>query len=113
MTGSRPVIISTWKHGEASNAAGWPILCRPGGSALDAVELTVAAHVVEGAGDLLQHHDFTWGEPGVRFPRRAATSDPVGRDIRSMPHGGEFPTLAELFSEETNPGRKKPFDRFQ
>ncbi|MEM9514500.1 MAG: carboxyl transferase domain-containing protein [Actinomycetota bacterium] len=58
---------------------------------------------------LLQHYDFTWSAPGERFPRDAVTTDVVDRDILAMPHGGEFPTLAELFSEHTNPGRKKPF----
>ncbi len=70
----------------------------------------LAHDVVDACRLLLQHHDFTWSEPGERFPRRAVTTDPVDRDIRSMPHGGEFPTLAELFSEQTNPGRKKPFE---
>lgn len=34
---ARPIVIATWKHGLAANAAAWKILAR-GGSALDAVE---------------------------------------------------------------------------
>lgn len=36
----RPVVISTWKHGQAANAAAWKILTA-GGSALDAAEAGV------------------------------------------------------------------------
>ncbi len=69
-----------------------------------------AHDVVDACRILLQHYDYSYVEPGERFPRRAATTDPVDRDIRERPHGGEFPTLAEVFDEETNPGRKKPFE---
>lgn len=34
---TKPVVISTWKHGEEANAAAWNVLSK-GGSALDAVE---------------------------------------------------------------------------
>jgi acetyl-CoA carboxylase carboxyltransferase component len=48
---------------------------------------------------------------GERFPRRYTTVDRPDRDISSAPHqGDEFATVGEVFSEETNPGRKKPFD---
>jgi acetyl-CoA carboxylase carboxyltransferase component len=52
--------------------------------------------------------------PGERFPRRAPTSDPIDRDVRDYPHGDiqgtGFATVGDVFSDEKNPGRKKPFD---
>src|SRR4029077_1477360 len=35
---------------------------------------------------------------------------PRDRDIRPSPHGGDFQTVGEVFSDATNPGRKKPFE---
>jgi acetyl/propionyl-CoA carboxylase alpha subunit/acetyl-CoA carboxylase carboxyltransferase component len=59
---------------------------------------------------LFQHYAHTFIAPGEIFPRRAATSDPTTRDVEQSAHGGEFATVGDVFSEETNPGRKKPFD---
>jgi acetyl/propionyl-CoA carboxylase alpha subunit len=36
---------------------------------------------------LLRYYDHSYRLPGERFPRRAATNDPVDRDVRSFPHG--------------------------
>ena len=60
---------------------------------------------------LLRHYEHTYVTPGERFPRRAATTDPVDRDVRSYPHeGSEFSVVGEVFTEEANPSRKRPFD---
>ncbi|MES1243313.1 MAG: carboxyl transferase domain-containing protein [Acidobacteriota bacterium] len=59
---------------------------------------------------LLRWYERTWKAPGERFPRPAPTRDPGDRDVRDFPHGGNFQTVGEVFSDETNPGRKKPFD---
>jgi acetyl-CoA carboxylase carboxyltransferase component len=62
---------------------------------------------------LLRHYEHCYRMPGERFPRRAATADPVARDIRGFPHdnlAGGFPTVGDVFSDESNPGRKRPFD---
>ncbi|MBW0116633.1 carboxyl transferase domain-containing protein, partial [Pseudonocardia abyssalis] len=62
---------------------------------------------------LLAHYDHTYRAPGERFPRPAASSDPVDRDVSSSPHSGpgcDFTTVGEIFSSVTNPERKKPFD---
>ena len=62
---------------------------------------------------LLAYYENAYVAPGERFPRRAATDDPVDRDVRSAPHDApesDLKTVGEIFSEETNPGRKKPFD---
>jgi acetyl-CoA carboxylase carboxyltransferase component len=59
---------------------------------------------------LIRHYEHTWVAPGERFPRPAATRDPRDRDVRDFPHGGTFRTVGEVFSNTTNPGRKKPFE---
>ena len=63
---------------------------------------------------LMRHYDHTYVAPGERFPRRAETNDPVDRDVQLYPHGdGQqdgFARVGDIFSDETNPGRKKSFD---
>jgi acetyl/propionyl-CoA carboxylase alpha subunit/acetyl-CoA carboxylase carboxyltransferase component len=68
---------------------------------------------------LLRHYDHTYVAPGERFPRPAATTDPIDRDVRVYPHingphirNGEegFALVGDIFSDQTNPGRKKSFD---
>jgi len=62
---------------------------------------------------LFAHYEHTYLAPGERFPRRAATTDPIDRDVRTFPHRaptGDFQLVGDIFSEETNPERKKPFD---
>lgn len=67
-----------------------------------------------GARDLLlAHYDHTYIAPGETAPRRAPTTDPVDRDISSFPHsvpGSDFTTVGDIFSDQANPDRKKPFD---
>ncbi len=62
---------------------------------------------------LLAYYEHSYVAPGERFPRRAETSDPIERDVRSSPHrapGSELATVGDIFSDEKNPGRKQPFD---
>ena len=63
---------------------------------------------------LFQHYEHTYVLPGERFPRQAATTDPIERDVQNYPHSenGEegFAWVGEILSDQTNPGRKKPFD---
>ncbi len=63
---------------------------------------------------LFRHYDHTYVLPGERFPRRAESTDPIERDVQSYPHNenGEegFALVGEILSDQTNPGRKKPFD---
>jgi acetyl/propionyl-CoA carboxylase alpha subunit/acetyl-CoA carboxylase carboxyltransferase component len=60
---------------------------------------------------LLRHYDHTYRAPGDRFPRRAVTTDTADRDVRAYPHQGpEFALVGEVFDEQTNAGRKSPFD---
>jgi acetyl-CoA carboxylase carboxyltransferase component len=63
---------------------------------------------------LLRHYEHTYVAPGERWPRRAVTTDPFDRDVRHYPHpkarGDGFTQVGEIFSDESNPGRKKSFD---
>jgi acetyl-CoA carboxylase carboxyltransferase component len=63
---------------------------------------------------LLRHYDHTYLAPGERFPRRAVTHDPIDRDVQTYPHASgpdsSFTRVGEIFSNETNAGRKKSFD---
>lgn len=62
---------------------------------------------------LMSHYDSTWIAPGDTGPRRAPTSDPSDRDISDFPHPNDkspFTTVGQIFSEEHNKDRKKPFD---
>jgi acetyl/propionyl-CoA carboxylase alpha subunit/acetyl-CoA carboxylase carboxyltransferase component len=73
-----------------------------------------ASDINEACHILFRHYDHTYVKPGERFPRRAVTSDPIDRDVQTFPHNenGEdgFAYVGEILSDETNPGRKKPFD---
>jgi len=69
---------------------------------------------LRGAVDVLfAHYDHAYRARGERFPRAAITEDPVDRDVSDHPHevaGLDFTTVGDIFSDEANPGRKKPFD---
>ncbi len=63
---------------------------------------------------LMRHYEHAYVAPGERFPRRAVTTDAIDRDVSSYPHADSdsntFSHVGEIFSDETNPGRKKSFD---
>ncbi len=62
---------------------------------------------------LLAYYEHAYVAPGERFPRRAPTNDPSDRDVGDAVHeapGSELRRVGEIFSDATNPGRKKPFD---
>jgi hypothetical protein len=62
---------------------------------------------------LLDYYQHAYVAPGERFPRPARTTDPVERDVRSAPHrlaGSDLARVGDVFSDATNPDRKKPFD---
>ena len=61
---------------------------------------------------LLGYYEHAYVAPGERFPRRATTSDPPDRDVGEMPHhyGSQLARVGDIFSQETNPGRRAAFD---
>jgi acetyl-CoA carboxylase carboxyltransferase component/biotin carboxyl carrier protein len=72
-----------------------------------------AGDLAEACRVLLRYYEHTYVWPGERFPRRARTSDPRDRDIGEAEHaapGSNLRRIAEVFSDETNPGRKQPFE---
>ncbi len=73
-----------------------------------------ARDVSEACEILFRYYEHSYVRPGERFPRRAGTQDPVERDISSFPHGAEdgsgFRFVGDIFSDSTNPGRRKPFE---
>ncbi len=72
-----------------------------------------AKDINDGCHILFRHYEHTYVAAGERFPRKVLTLDPIERDVRDFPHdenGGEgFKSVGEIFSDETNPGRKKSF----
>ncbi|MFF4407368.1 carboxyl transferase domain-containing protein [Streptomyces sp. NPDC001404] len=72
-----------------------------------------APNLTAAAALLMTHYDHAYIAPGERAPRRAPTTDPADRDIRAYPHpadNSDFATIGEIFSDASNPDRKKPFD---
>jgi acetyl/propionyl-CoA carboxylase alpha subunit/acetyl-CoA carboxylase carboxyltransferase component len=73
-----------------------------------------AKNIDEACRILFRHYEHTYVAPGEHSPRRAMTTDPFDRDVRAYPHtktrGDGFSQVGEIFSNETNPGRKKSFD---
>jgi acetyl/propionyl-CoA carboxylase alpha subunit/acetyl-CoA carboxylase carboxyltransferase component len=73
-----------------------------------------ARDISEACQILLRYYDHTYRVSAERFPRRAATTDPIDRDVCLFPHGpiegADFRVVGDVFSDATNPGRKKPFD---
>ncbi len=73
-----------------------------------------AKDVNEACRILFRYYDHSYVVPGERWPRRAPTADPTDRNVCEAPHpsmeGVDFRTIGEVFSNQTNPGRKRPFD---
>ncbi len=71
-----------------------------------------ARDIAEACHILMQHYEHTYVAPTERFPRRAVTSDPFERDVQLYPHGNGdgFARVGDIFSDETNPGRKASFE---
>ena len=71
----------------------------------------VASDLKEAYELLFSHYALTYVPPGHNYTVTGQTGDPVDRDITRMPYIGQegFATIGEIFSDETNPGRKRPF----
>ncbi len=69
-----------------------------------------ATDIADACRILLDHYHFTYRAPGEHFPRPARTDDAGNRNVADAPHGGEFATVGDVFSEEYNPDRKLPFE---
>ena len=72
-----------------------------------------AADIAGAVDVLMTHYDHTYVVPGEAGPRKAPTTDPFDRDVCEYPHsspGSDFSRIGDIFSDSTNPERKKPFD---
>jgi acetyl-CoA carboxylase carboxyltransferase component len=110
LTGKRALEYSGGVSAEDNQGiGGYERIMGPNGQAqYFARDLGEACHL------LLRHHELTFVVPGERFPRRRPTSDPAQRNVCAHPYaradGQGFRTVGDVFSEDANPGRKKPFD---
>ncbi len=70
-----------------------------------------AKHLGDAYRILFEHYAFTYIAPGERAPRKFPTKDPSTRSMMDSEAAlGEGMTrIADLFSDVTNPGRKKAF----
>ena len=69
-----------------------------------AEDLTDAYHI------LYDHYSYTYVVPGETGPRILPTTDAADRNILYDAYAGDgFAQVGEIFDNETNPGRKKPF----
>ena len=61
---------------------------------------------------LYEHYRYTYVCKGEKRPRRFPTRDPIVRSITDYAieeSDAGFTTVGEIFSDESNPGRKRPF----
>jgi acetyl-CoA carboxylase carboxyltransferase component len=62
---------------------------------------------------LYDHYSFTYVVPTESGPRRFETADPSERPVCDSPvpaeDGFDFRTVGEIFDDDSNPGRKRPF----
>ena len=73
-----------------------------------------ARNLAEAYQILFDYYRYTYVAPGEERVRLFATEDPDERsvcDYALVPEEGfDFKTVGEIFNDETNPGRKRPFD---
>jgi acetyl-CoA carboxylase carboxyltransferase component len=108
LTGKQALDYSGGVSAEDNHGIGGyePVMGPNGQAQYRAPDLAAACRV------LLRHYEHAYVAPGERFPRRAATTDPVDRDVCAHPvadDGSGFARVGEIFSDVTNPGRKRPF----
>jgi acetyl/propionyl-CoA carboxylase alpha subunit/acetyl-CoA carboxylase carboxyltransferase component len=62
---------------------------------------------------LYRHYDYSYVAPSEPGPRPFASQDPADRSICDFEIADDkfgFATVGEIFDDESNPGRKRPFD---
>ncbi|TFG59155.1 MAG: hypothetical protein E4H36_14340, partial [Spirochaetales bacterium] len=73
-----------------------------------------AKNLYEAYSVLFRHYMLTYAAPGETFPERVETSDPHDRDAGLFPYTDRldqgFSRIADIFSPDSNPERKKPFE---
>lgn len=73
-----------------------------------------ARNLAEAYQTLFAYYRYSYVAPGEAGPRPFASEDPEDRSVCDYPltpeEGFDFNTVGEIFDNETNPGRKRPFD---
>lgn len=73
-----------------------------------------AADTLDACRILLRHYEFCYVAKGEASPRVIKTRDPSDRDVSVFPYDpeapGDFTRVGEIFSDQHNPGRKRPFE---
>ncbi|MCE2392018.1 MAG: hypothetical protein J4G09_11130 [Proteobacteria bacterium] len=107
LTGRAALEVSGGVSAEDENAiGGYERIMGPNGEAhFQARDLSEAYDI------LLEHYTFGYVAPGESAPRGFPSRDPHGRDVTRAAYEGEegFESIGEIFSEDENPGRKRPF----
>ncbi len=100
LTGRKALEYSGSISAESNKALGGEEIMVPNGEAQYS-----ARHMLDAYEVLFRHYEFT---KAVDAP---STTDPVDRDVTESPGepGEGYATLAEVFDDEHNPGRKRPF----
>lgn len=70
-----------------------------------------ARNLAEAYRTLYDYYDVSYVVPGERSPRRASTLDAPGRSVcdHALEDDSDFENVGEIFDDEVNPGRKRPF----
>ncbi len=109
LTGKRALEISGGVSAEDERGiGGFERIMGPNGQAQ-----TYARDLGEAYAILFDHYRVAYRAPGEAGPRHRPTTDAAERSILEHPYGESardgFHTVGEVFSAETNPGRKRPF----
>jgi acetyl/propionyl-CoA carboxylase alpha subunit/acetyl-CoA carboxylase carboxyltransferase component len=108
LTGKRALEFAGSASGEDNNSiGGYERIMGPNGEAQYFAPDLVSAYQL-----LLRHYAFTHVPPGESSPRRLLTADTATRDFLSeayLPAADGFNTIGDIFNEELNAGRKRPF----
>lgn len=108
LTGKRALEHSGCVSASSNEAIGGLSIMAPNGEAQ-----YIAPTLADAYDMLLKHYALTYVEPGERYTRRVESSDPTSRDVTEEVYTaaiGGFQKIGQIFSDEHNPGRKKPFD---
>lgn len=106
LTGKRALEYSGSVAAETNEKIGGLDIMEPNGEAQYTAPDLYSAYET-----LFRHYDLTYTRAEEGYTRPHPTIDPEDRDVTTTPYvgAGDFNTIGEIFSEATNPGRKKPF----
>ena len=70
-----------------------------------------AADLADAFRILYEYYGYSYVVPGESGPRRLASEDPHDRGVgaEAAPQSSDFATVGDIFADDTNPGRKRPF----